>query len=58
MEKTYYDKQILPILHDAENSDYKATICVFSPNSNLSSHHMDVSTEQLEKILHILNEGA
>ena len=53
--QTYYDSMLNPIIREAKGATYLPRMKVQSSESGLESKWFDVSENQLEKILHILN---
>ena len=53
--KTYYDKQIEPIIQAANLSEFNATLQLSI--DGIKTNHIDVSASQLKQILDILNKG-
>ena len=53
--KTYYDKQIEPIIQAAKLSEFNAKLQLSL--DGIKTNHIDVSANQLKQILYILNKG-
>lgn len=55
-DANYYEKQIRPLIHEAETSAYRPSIRIYGVGVK-ETHTMDVTVFQLEQILNILKQG-